>query len=97
MEAQHHSMEDLIVEHLIEHGPEGMLAAFTAAYNMGIKVERERFIGAGRYERAEGRRAFANCYKRKRIDTPAGTATLSVPKTARQRGPLRRSASGIIF
>ena len=83
MDAQHHSMEDLILEHLIEHGPEGMLAAFTAAYNMVMKVERERFIGAGRCERAEGRRAFANGYKRKRIDTPAGTATLSVPKTAR--------------
>ena len=55
MDAQHHSMEDLIVEHLIERGPEGMLAVFTAAYNMGMKVERERFIGAGRYERAEGR------------------------------------------
>ena len=78
MDAQHHSMEDLI-----EHGPEGMLAAFTAAYNMGMKIERERFIGAGRYERAEGCRAFANGYKPKRIDTPAGTATLSVPKTAR--------------
>ena len=60
-----------------------MIAVFTAAYNMGMKVERERFIGAGRYERAEGRRAFANGYKSKRIDTPAGTATLSVPKTAR--------------
>ena len=83
MDAQHHSMEDLIVEHLIEHGPEGVLAAFTAAYNTGMKIERERFIGAGRYERAEGRRAFANGYKPKRIDTPAGTATLSVPKTAR--------------
>ena len=32
---------------------------------------------------AAARRAFANGYKSKRIDTPAWTATLSVPKTAR--------------
>ena len=27
MDAQHHSMEDLIVEHLIVHGPEGIPSA----------------------------------------------------------------------
>ena len=82
MDKKPHSMEDLLMELLIENGPEAILAVFTAAYNMGMKVERGRFIGAEHYERAEGRRAFANGYKSKRIDTSAGTATLSVPKTA---------------
>ena len=47
-----------------------------------MKVERERFVDAGRRECPEGCRTFVNGYKSKRIDTPAGTATLSVPKTA---------------
>ena len=82
MDRKPHSMEDLLMELLIENGPEAILTVFTAAYNMGMKVERERFTGAEHYERAEGCRAFANGYKPKRIDTSAGTATLSVPKTA---------------
>ena len=82
MDKKPHSMEDLLMELLIENGPEAILAVFTSAYNMGMKVERERFTGAEHYERAEGRHAFANGYKSKRIDTSAGTATLSVPKTA---------------
>lgn len=43
----------LLMELLIENGPEDMLAIFTAVYNMVMKVERERFIGTGRHERAE--------------------------------------------
>ena len=82
MDEEHHITDDLLMELLIENGPEAMLAVFTAAYNIGMKVERERFIGVGRYERTVGRRAFANGYKPKRIDIPAGKATLSVSKTA---------------
>ena len=59
MDAKHHSMDHLLMELLIENGPEAMLAIFTAVYNMGMKIERERFIGAEHYERAEGRRAYA--------------------------------------
>ena len=96
MDKKPHSMEDLLMELLIENGPEAILAVFTAAYNMGMKVERERFIGAEHYERAEGRRAFANGYKSKRIDTSAGTATLSVPKTTASEPPRPRQCPSVL-
>lgn len=44
--------------------------------------ERERFLGAGHYVRTPERRGYANGTKPKRIDTPAGTANVQVPKTA---------------
>nr|WP_299655618.1 IS256 family transposase [uncultured Jannaschia sp.] len=48
--------------------------------------ERERFFGAGLYERTTERRGYANGYKPKRIDTPAGTVAVDVPKTAGHDG-----------
>jgi len=49
---------------------------------MAMRLERERFLGAGHYERTEGRRGYANGYKSKKVDTPAGTVTVQVPKSA---------------
>jgi len=43
---------------------------------------KERFLGVGHYERTTDRRGYANGYKSKRIDTPAGTVNVAVPKTA---------------
>ena len=51
-----------------------------------MQIERERFLGAGRYERTPGRQGYANGYKPKRIDTPAGTVSVRVPKTADHDG-----------
>ena len=45
-------------------------------------MEREQFLGAGHYERVPERRGYANGAKPKLIDTPAGTLSLDVPKTA---------------
>lgn len=49
---------------------------------MAMRIERERFLGAGHYERTTEPRGYANGYKSKRIDTPAGTVNVAVPKTA---------------
>lgn len=57
MDAKHPGMDDLLMKQLIEQRPEAMLAIFAAVYNTGMKIERERFIGAGHYECAEVRRA----------------------------------------
>jgi transposase-like protein len=37
-----------------------------------MQIERERFLGAGHYERTPVRQGYANGYKPKRLDTPAG-------------------------
>lgn len=47
-----------------------------------MQIERERFLGAGHYERTDDRRGNAIVYKPKRLDTPAGTVTVRVPKSA---------------
>jgi transposase-like protein len=70
-----------LMERLIAHGPEDMGGVFAALFNLALRLERERFLGAGLYERTAERRGYANGYKAKRVDTPAGTVTVDVPKT----------------
>src|SRR5512144_1857210 len=71
-----------LMEQLITEGPEGMAQVFTALFNLAMRLERERFLGAGLYERHPDRRGYANGYKSKTIDTTAGTVTVDVPKAA---------------
>lgn len=70
-----------LMEQLIKTGPEGMAQAFTTLFNLAMRIERDEHLGAGPYERAETRRGYANGYKPKKVDTPAGTVTLQVPKS----------------
>lgn len=77
---------EAVLEHLIEHGPDEIASVFARAFELAMQIERERFLGAGLYERTPDRRGYANGYKPKRIDTPAGTVSLQVPKTAGHDG-----------
>jgi transposase-like protein len=69
------------MEQLIESGPDGMSAAFTALMNLAMRIERERHLGARAYERTPHRAGHANGYKAKKIDTAAGTLSVQVPKS----------------
>jgi len=85
-------------EQRIAEGPQAMRRVMTTRMNVAMSLEREQFLGAGHYERDPARRGYANGYKPRRVDTPAGTLHLDVPKTARTQA-LRRaiqspSASG---
>jgi len=71
-----------IMEQLIAEGPQAMAQVMTTLMNAAMRLEREQFLGAGHYERSFGRRGYANGTKLKKIDTPVGTLTLDVPKTA---------------
>jgi transposase-like protein len=70
------------MEQLIENGSEEMASVFAGLFNLAMRIERERFLGAGHYERNPERRGYANGTRPKKLDTPAGTVTLQVPKTA---------------
>ena len=99
---------EAVLEQLIEHGPDEIASVFAWAFELAMQIERERFLGAGLYERTPGSQGYANGYKAKRIDMPAGSVTVQVPKTAghdgepcltavtRARAPLgsRRHAGG---
>lgn len=76
-----------LMEQLVAQGPDGMAEVFTGLFNLAMRFERERFLGAAHYERSPERRGYANGYKSKKIDTPAGTLTLEVPKTAGAEAP----------
>ena len=60
-----------LMEQLIAEGPDGMAQVFTALFNLALRLERERFLGAGLYERNAERRGYANGYKSKTLDTTA--------------------------
>jgi hypothetical protein len=64
---------EAVLEHLIADGAGGIGPAFTRMFELAMRLERERYLGAGHYERSDDRRGYANGYKPKRLDTPAGT------------------------
>jgi len=70
-----------LMEQLIESGPDGMAAAFTALMNLAMRIERERHLGARAYERSPERAGHANGYRPKKIDTAAGTLDVRIPKS----------------
>jgi putative transposase len=70
-----------LMEQLIAQGPERMGEVFAGLFNLAMRLERERFLDAGLYERTPARRGYANGYKAKKLDTPAGTVTVEVPKS----------------
>lgn len=86
MDRQQDRTIEALLEHLIEHGPGDIATVFGRAFELAMQIERERFLGAGLYERTAERRGYANGYKPKHIDTPAGTIAVEVPKTAGHDG-----------
>lgn len=78
---------EALMEQLIESGTEEMASVFAGLFNFAMRIERERFLGAGHYERTPERRGYANGTRSKKIDTLAGTVTVEVPKTAGHEEP----------
>jgi transposase-like protein len=75
------------MEQLMAEGPQAMAQVMTQLMNLAMRMEREQFLGAGHYERSLGRQGYANGTKPKKIDTPLGTLSLDVPKTAGAQKP----------
>ena len=86
MDNRQNTTVEALLEHLIEHGPDDIGTVFARAFELAMRIERERFLRAGPYERTAARQGYANGYKPKRIDTPAGTVTVDVPKTCGHDG-----------
>ena len=78
---------ETLMEQLISNGAEDIGPVFARLFDLAMRIERERFLGAGHYERNAGRRGYGNGSKPKRIDTPAGTLLVNVPKTAGHEEP----------
>ena len=65
---------EALMEQLIAGGSEDMASVFAGLFDLAMRIECERYLGAGHHERRAGCRGYANGTKPKRIDTPAGTA-----------------------
>jgi transposase-like protein len=81
MQGPQNTVITALLEQLIKEGPDGMAQAFTARFELAMRLERERYLDASLYERSPERRGYANGYKPKTLDTPAGTVTVQVPKS----------------
>ena len=73
---------EAVLEQLIEHGPGEIASVCARAFELAQQIERERFLGAGLYERTPGRQGYANGYKPK---TPS--ITPRIPRSASASGP----------
>ena len=82
MRQEHDTEIERLMEQIISSGSEDMASVFAGLFDLAMRIEREQFLGAGHYERVIGRCGYANGYKAKKLDTPAGTLSLNVPKTA---------------
>ncbi len=78
---------EALMEQLIESGTEEMASVFAGLFNLAMRIERERFLRVGHFECSSERRGYANGSKPKKLDTPAGTVRLQVPKTAGHEEP----------
>lgn len=79
----HHTQSnalDQIGELLAEQGFDGMTQVLTVLLNEVMKLERAQALGAGPYERSEGRQGHANGFKPKTVLTRMGPITLAVPQ-----------------
>jgi len=69
------------VELLIANGFDDMGKSLKILLNTAMLIERERYLGAGHYERTEDREGYSNGFKPKTVKTRIGELELSVPQT----------------
>ena len=68
------------VQLLAEHGFEGMVKAIEILFNEAMKLQRQDYLGAAPYERSDERRAYANGFKPKTVNSRLGSLSLQVPQ-----------------
>lgn len=69
------------VEVISEKGFSGMGEAIELLVNHAMKLERNRYLQVGPYERSTERVSYANGFKEKQVKTQVGALSLNVPQT----------------
>ena len=69
-----------IAKGLIDHGLEGIGPILQALYNEVMKIERSQAIHARPYERSADRKAYANGFKEKVLNSRSGQLRLQIPQ-----------------
>jgi transposase-like protein len=69
-----------VLEQIADGGLETLPEAIRLLINAAMLLERQKFIGAGPYQRTPERQAHANGFKDKTVQTRLGALTLDVPQ-----------------
>lgn len=69
-----------LVEQIAEQGFDDLPELIRIMINAAMQVERQKYLGAGPYERSPERRDYANGYKPKTMKTRMGEITFDVPQ-----------------
>src|ERR671927_350147 len=69
-----------ILEQIADGGLDALPDAIQLLINAAMLLERQKFIGAGPYQRTPERQAHANGFKDKTLQTRLGTLTVDVPQ-----------------
>jgi transposase-like protein len=77
---------------ILENGLQGLPGAIAVLIDQAMLIERSNHIGAGPYERSDGRDGHANGFKPKTLQTRVGKVQLSVPQVRRSSEPFYPSA-----
>src|SRR5574344_1871892 len=75
------STEQEFLQPIFEKGFDGMQEAMQNLFNLAMKIERERYLHAGLYQRTAERVDHANGYKPRTIQTLNGALNLNIPQT----------------
>ena len=76
-----------MMQTLMNKGLQGFPAVMARMYNLAMQFERELHLGAGKYERTQDRRGYANGYKPKTLSTHAGKLALRIPQVRDSETP----------
>jgi len=76
-----------IMQLLMTDGISAMPIVLAKMYNLAMRLERDLHLGAGRYERSDERRGYANGYKPKTLKTSAGELELQIPQVRDSETP----------
>ena len=71
---------DEMVQQLLANGTDAFPKIISSLWNKAMRVEREAHLGAGRYERTDGREGYANGYKPRSVQSRVGKLDLLVPQ-----------------
>ena len=71
---------EALLEHLIEHGPDDIGTVFARAFELAMRIERERFLRASPYERTAARQGYANGYKPSASTRPRARSRSMLPR-----------------
>lgn len=69
-----------LLEQLASEGFDFLPELIRILVNAAMQIERQKYLGAGLYERSEERQGYANGYKPKTVKTRVGEVTFDVPQ-----------------